>query len=438
MAYSLGVFLRDKQVAVLTLDETSGQLKIAYLDTWQQNGYAISPGLPLSNQHSLTAAYHYLDNLLPEGEARHLLATRLGVSEKQVYPQIRALGEDLSGVFSFCNTPPDVNAPATFRPIGEAELIERLNHKEDFGLLHWDDKPRLSVAGVQDKLNVFVTKQGDIGFGDGAYCSTHILKFEKPNSEHLVLNEYICMKLSSAVGLPTAEVEFKRFGPHPALLVRRFDRALEQTASRVLRRHVIDGCQALNLPRDYKYERNLGDGRDVLHIRDGASLPTLAELCEQTSSPVQSKQWLINWQLFNLMISNYDSHGKNVSFYMSKNTFMFTPAYDLVNVSMFEQFKHILAMAMGDEFSPCDIHAYQIADFAETCSLDRKLVSRMLADLAKSVLKTLDDRQFLTELFTLQTLSRAEHGYIDVLLENIRIRTTHLQSQVQEILTIEL
>ena len=93
---------------------------------------------------------------------------------------------------------------------------------------------------------------------------------------------------------------------------------------------------------------------------------------------------------------------------------------------------------MGDEFSPCDIHAYQIADFAETCSLDRKLVSRMLADLAKSVLKTLDDRQFLTELFTLQTLSRAEHGYIDVLLENIRIRTTHLQSQVQEILTIEL
>lgn len=253
-----------------------------------------------------------------------------------------------------------------------------------------------------------------------------------------MLNEYICMKLSSAVGLPTADVKFKRFGPHPALLVCRFDRALEQTNDRVLRRHVIDGCQALNLPRDYKYERNLGDGRDVLHIRDGASLPKLVELCEQSSSPVQSKQWLINWQLFNLMISNYDSHGKNVSFYISKDTFMFTPAYDLVNVSMFKQFKHVLAMAMGDEFSPNEIHAYQIADFAETCRLDRKLVSRMLADLARSVLQALGDRDFLTDLFELQTLSKAEQVYIDALLENIKIRTTHLQKQVQEILAIEL
>lgn len=114
-------------------------------------------------------------------KARHLLAADLGVSEKQVYPQIRALGEDLSGAFSFSVNAPDANAAAVFRLLGEAELIERLDHKDDFGLLHWDDKPRLSVAGVQDKLNVFVTEQGDIGFGDGAYCSTHILKFEKPN-----------------------------------------------------------------------------------------------------------------------------------------------------------------------------------------------------------------------------------------------------------------
>ena len=322
--------------------------------------------------------------------------------------------------------------------LGEEELTERLNHKEDFGLLQWDNKPRLSVAGVQDKLNIFVTEQGDIGFGDGAYCSTHILKFEKPNCPHLVLNEYICMKLSSVIRLPTAEVEFKRFGSHPALLVTRFDRRLDQTSNRVLRRHVIDGCQALNLSRDYKYERNLGDSRDVKHIRDGASLQGLFALCERTSSPVKTMQWLINWQLFNLMISNYDSHGKNVSFYLSKETFTFTPAYDLVNVSMFEQFKHVLAMAMGDEFEPKDIHAYQIADFAETCGLDRKLVARMLADLAKSVLQALHDKHFLIELFEQHDLSTAEHAYIDALLENIKVRTTYLKSQVQDISTIEL
>jgi serine/threonine-protein kinase HipA len=438
MAYSLGIFLRERQVGTLNQDKNSGQLKITYLDAWQRNGYAISTGLTLNNQHTLTAAYNYLDNLLPEGEARKLLAMDLGVSEKQVYPQIRELGQDLSGAFSFTDSVPDLNAPPCFRLLGEAELIERLNKKEDFGLLHWDDKPRLSVAGVQDKLNVFVTAQGDIGFGDGAYCSTHILKFEKPNCEHLVLNEYICMKLSSAIGLPTAEVAFKRFGSHPALLVTRFDRRLDQDSNRVLRRHVIDGCQALNLSRDSKYERNLGDGRDVKHIRDGANLQRLFALCEHTSSPVKSIQWLINWQLFNLMISNYDSHGKNVSLYVSQDNFSFTPTYDLVNVSMFEQFKHILAMAMGDEFEPKDIHAYQMADFAETCDVDRKLVSRMLVSLANSVLQALNERHFLIELFEQYTLSTEEHLYIDALLDNIKTRTTYLKSQAKDILIMAL
>ena len=108
MAYSLGIFLRETQVGTLTQDEVSGQLRISYLDSWRNNGYAISTGLTLDNQHSLTAAYNYLDNLLPEGEARKLLALDLGISEKQVYPQIRELGQDLSGAFSFMDNAADL------------------------------------------------------------------------------------------------------------------------------------------------------------------------------------------------------------------------------------------------------------------------------------------------------------------------------------------
>ena len=127
---------------------------------------------------------------------------------------------------------------------------------------------------------------------------------------------------------------------------------------------------------------NLGDGRDVKHIRDGASLEKLFEFTVGMSSPIESKQWLINWQLFNLMISNYDSHGKNVSLFFDKTNVRFTPAYDLVNIAMFSQFKHVLAMAMGDEFEPNDINAYQLADFAETCNIDKKLLSRLLVSLS--------------------------------------------------------
>lgn len=439
-AYQLQVSYGGHAIGTLALDRTTNLLKLNYLPKWQADGFAISPHLPLNNQHAPEVAYNYLDNALPEGEARKLLAEHLGVSEKNVYSQVRAIGNDLAGAVTFESTRENQQAEAApvFRKLEDAELIERLNRREDFGLLTWDDKPRLSVAGVQDKLNVFMDNDGNIGFGDGSLCSTHILKFEKKNCPNLVLNEFFCMKLASAVGLPTADVTFRRFGPHPALIVKRFDRKYVQQNNKVFRRHVIDGCQALNLPRDYKYERNLGDGRDVQHIRDGASLQKLFQLCQRMSSPVESRQWLINWQLFNLMISNYDSHGKNVSLYFDKQNARFTPAYDLVNVAMFPQFKHGLAMAMGDEFEPHDIHAYQLADFAETCEIDKKLLSRLLTGLANSVISQLSGRNFLEQLKQQPHITAEDIRYCELLRDHIVERAAYLKAQAADIPAISV
>jgi serine/threonine-protein kinase HipA len=438
-AYSLNVKFAENVIGELSLSKETGLPKLKYNYDWQQNGFAISPSLTLDNNHDNAVAYNFLDNALPEGEARLLLAERAGVSEKNVYSQIREIGSDLSGAVTFTtnNIEQNANEPA-FRLLTENELESRLDTKEDIGLLTWDDKPRLSVAGVQDKLNVLINEKGDIGFGDGALCSTHILKFEKKNCLNLVLNEYFCMKLSAAVGLPTAEVEFIRFGKHPALIVHRFDRKYVPENKQVYRRHVIDGCQALNLPRDFKYERNLGDNRDVKHIRDGASLTKLFEFSKSMSSPAESAQWLINWQLFNLIINNYDSHGKNISLFWSENNSRFTPAYDLVNIAMFSQFKHVLAMAMGDEFDPNDINAYQLADFAETCAIDKKLLSRLLSNLTKKVLAILTEEAFIQDLVESNKFSEEEQMYLGKLKDNIISRAKHLSSQTSLISTIEV
>lgn len=434
-AYQLNVSYGDDVIGTLALDSTTNLLKLSYLPQWRQNGFAISPHLPLNNRHTSEVAYNYLDNALPEGEARKLLAENLGVSEKNVYSQVRAIGNDLAGAVTFKpaqDNKVDGTQPV-FRVLEDAELIERLNNKEEFGLLTWDDKPRLSVAGVQDKLNVFIDAAGQIGFGDGSLCSTHIVKFEKKNCPNLVLNEFFCMKLSKAIGLPTADVTFRRFGSHPALIVKRFDRKYMSDNNKVLRRHVIDGCQALNLSRDHKYERNLGDGRDVQHIRDGASLEKLFEFCQGMSSPVESTQWLIHWQLFNLMISNYDSHGKNVSLYFDKHNARFTPAYDLVNIALFPQFKHVLAMAMGDEFEPKDIHAYQLADFAETCDIDKRLLSRLLVGLADRILNQLSGNVFINDLKEQHYVTVEDIPYFEALRDNIVEKTEYLKAQAADI-----
>lgn len=441
--YTLLIQLAERRIGTLTLDKNTNLLKLGYEPGWQQTGFPLSPALTLDNIHSPEVAYNYLDNALPEGEARKLLSEHLRVSEKSVYSQVRAIGNDLAGAFSFkaSEQGADISLEARepqFRVIELNELTKRLANKEDIGLLTWDDKPRLSVAGVQDKLNVFINEQGQLGFGDGTLCSTHILKFEKHNCPNLVMNEYFCMKLSKAVGLPTAEVRFTRFEQYPALIVERFDRKYAPDQSKVFRRHVIDGCQALNLPRDYKYERNLGDGRDVQHIRDGASLPRLFELAKTMASPVESLQWLINWQLFNLMISNYDSHGKNVSLFFDKRSSRFTPAYDLVNVAMFPQFKHVLAMAMGDEFEPESINAYQMADFAETCRVNKKLLSRQLTDLADKVIDTLTQQQFIETITQEAHFTEDDRNYLADVKEHILTRTQHLHSQASEIPDIEV
>ncbi len=436
-AYQLDALYGHNTIGRLSLDSSTNLLTLNYTPLWQQNGFAISPHLPLNNQHPPIVAYNYLDNTLPEGEARKLLAANLGISEKNIYSQIRALGNDLAGAITFhpaqeAHSQKEELLPI-FRVLEQDELITRLDNKEEFGLLTWDDKPRLSVAGVQDKLNVFISDEGKIGFGDGSLCSTHILKFEKKNCPNLVLNEYFCMKLSAAIGLPTANVKFSRFGSHPALVVERFDRKYVKDIDKVMRRHVIDACQALNLSREHKYERNLGDGRDVKHIRDGASLAKLFEFAEHMSSPIESKQWLINWQLFNLMISNYDSHGKNISLFFDKNNTRFTPAYDLVNIAMFAQFKHVLAMAMGDEFEPEDIHAYQFADFAETCNINKKLLSSLLITLSEKLIKQLTSNNLINELISGDCFTPEEIQYFEVLSRHILEKTIHLKAQASEI-----
>lgn len=438
MSYSLKLNYGNREVGMLSQDQDAGLLNLEYTSDWQENGFGISPALTLDNHHGKASAYNYMDNALPEGEARNLLVRELGISEKNLFPQIQAIGDDLSGAICFSNDVQDEKSAPGFRLITENELIKRLDHKEEFGLVYWDDKPRLSVAGVQQKLNVFIDQQGQIGFGEGALCSTHILKFETKSCPFLVINELFCMKLSKAIGLPTAAVDYMRLGDHPILVVTRYDRQYDPINKQVKRRHLFDGCQAIDMPRDYKYERNLGDGRDVKHIKDGVSLEKLFRFCAQTSVPIESTRFLINWQLFNLMINNFDSHGKNISWFCTRNRITPAPAYDLINIAMFDQFRHVLPMGMGDEFDPASINAYQLADFSESCSLDKRLVSRMLTELGNRVTSAIDQKLVLTGLLNQYRFSANEIEYLNVLAVNIRARTSHLLEQAQEMVAIEV
>lgn len=425
----LNVYLGEHFIATLTLK--NDQLEWHYRKNWQESGYPISPHLPLINEIPNINVQRFLRNLLPEGHGIEALINIFHLSRSNTFGLIQALGMDIPGSLIIRSSTETVPPAASFRPITETELEAHLDNRDEFNLIIWDGKPRLSVAGVQDKINVILNKEGTLGFGEGPLCSTHILKFEKQKLSHLVLNEFFTLKLAKHCGLNVANAQLVRYGKHPALLVERFDRQFI-SMTEVKRRHVIDGCQALNLPPDYKYERNFGSHRDVSHIREGASLLKLFTFANQCETPARVKQQILDWTLFNLLIFNCDAHGKNISFFVGSNGISVAPFYDLVNIKMYPHFEHEMAMAFGDEFDGSNINAYQLADFSEVCGIGRPTVVAHLKRLIKKLTTALSIE--MKDVIK----NNEEKAYLDQYKHLVQKRCKHLLEQADEIVSVKL
>jgi len=266
------------------------------------------------------------------------------------------------------------------------ELSERIRARPFQPFTIWDARVRLSIAGYQDKVAVY-RDDGCWYLVEGPeLASTHILKPE-PTSEvlaGLTSNEFFCLRLASAAGVDAALVELV-FVPEPVLQIGRFDRRL--TASGIERIHTIDGCQALGLPVSAKYERPYGSGRDVAHIRDGASFPRLFALAQDTARPLREKRALLRWAIFQILVGNADAHAKNLTFYSTAGGLSLAPAYDITSVYALasEQLDRTYAMAIGDAFAASELSADEWNGFAADCGLPPVFIRRELVAMANAV-----------------------------------------------------
>ncbi|MGL5110057.1 MAG: HipA domain-containing protein, partial [Vibrio ordalii] len=65
-------------------------------------------------------------------------------------------------------------------------------------------------------------------------------------------------------------------------------RAYIEARDVVQRKHVIDGCQATDLPPGYKYERQNGDEGDGVYMRDGVSGTKMASIMIETVGAIKN------------------------------------------------------------------------------------------------------------------------------------------------------
>jgi len=393
--HSLSVFDAAQRVGTIDYDSLEERFSFAYEPPWlaAENAYPfpLSPHFPLSGvQVESSTMRRFLENLLPEGRALDIVSTTHQVSKNNIFGLVRELGGETSGALSFFSesTVPDSRptTPTKRREIPVDELRRRIEERAQVPFAVWDGRVRMSIAGYQDKLPVYV-KDNRFYLVEGALASTHILKPEPLDRRlpGLVANEHFCTRLAARLGLRTAEVSIARV-PHPVLVVRRFDR--EASDDNVRRIHLIDACQALDLPVAYKYERNFGSGKDVRHIRDGISFERLfSTAVSYTTQKALTRQALTRWAILQYLIGNADAHGKNVSFFCGADGLAIAPFYDMVSVVQYEGLDHEFAMAYGDEFRLDDVSPFAWADFAKRAGLQRSFLAREMTRMAHAALE---------------------------------------------------
>lgn len=136
-------------------------------------------------------------------------------------------------------------------------------------------------------------------------------------------NEWLCLRLFQAYGLPTAQARIASFGRQRVLAVERFDRTVSADGSRLLRLMQEDFCQATGTSPLVKYENEGGPG-----------LKTLFSLAQQSQDAERDLRTLMATQILFWMLRAPDGHGKNYSLQLQAGMagrFRLTPIYDVMS-----------------------------------------------------------------------------------------------------------
>ena len=372
---SLKVYLHETFVGYLS--QESHNLTFLYDDSYLQSDEPpISIRLPLSDHHfDDETTRSFFTNLLPEGGFRQSVCQQLGISDRNDFALLKAIGRECAGAVSIL--PDNENLPGS----GEWEY-SKLTNKEINNLVHnhtgktlmiGEEGRRLSLAGAQNKLPVYFDGT-DIYLPENGAPSNHILKpaigTDYPGS---VANELFCNRLADAIGLSVPQTYFF----HNHYLIERYDRVSRDGLVRRL--HQEDFCQALGYSPSQKYQAEGGPGlKQCFHLLD------------QSEIPVLDKKALLEWVLFNVIIGNADAHAKNLSILYQGASFSLAPLYDLLCTAVYPGLSSKLAMKIGGENRLDWLMVRHWEKFAqEEADISIRMITNKLKKMAYQVVEVL-------------------------------------------------
>lgn len=347
-----------------------------YAADWIQDGFDLSPRLSrtagvITDGGSDRPVQWFFDNLLPEEQARELLARDASIPGSDGFALLAYYGRESAGAITL-RAPGESAGTSGLLPLTDADLSERISRLPRQSLAAGAPK-KMSNAGAQHKLSVCM-QEGMLYLPVGETASTHLLKpdhLERDEYPHSVANEYFTMRLAALMGLPVPDVHI-RFVPQAVYLIDRFDR--QTLAGETTRLHIIDACQLLNLDRTFKYRQ--------------ASAETLVKILDHCGNRARARRDLAAWVLFNVLTGNADAHLKNLSFRVDASGVQLAPFYDLLSTESYRaaagndpRWPHRdLSTRIGQAHTFDQISLDQYLAFADALGVTRTAANRMVKE----------------------------------------------------------
>lgn len=385
----LNVFLNSRLVGQLT-HKASGAIDFRYDPTWLawEHTMPVSLSLPLREDRYIGApVLAVFDNLLPDNASiRRAVAERVGAGGTDAYSLLAAMGRDCVGALQFLpdDREPGPSGAIEGHPISDAEIADLLANLAHSPLgLERDDDFRISIAGVQEKT-ALLRHKGRWHKPLGTTPTTHIFKPQigrLPNGIDLsnsVENEYLCLTLASALGIPSAKVEMATFGGRRVLIVERFDRLLTAD-KRLLRVPQEDCCQALSVPWANKYESEGGPG-----------VQQIFRLLAGSDDATENRRQFLKALIVFWLLGATDGHAKNFSLFLSPGGgFRLTPLYDVVSAQPSvddgqirkNQMKLVMAVGTSRHYAVATISGRHFVQSAEKAGLGNADTFEVIDDL---------------------------------------------------------